>query len=245
MNKLFFTSFLALSLWGCSKPSQESVSVEIKQEKPQQNEKKLEESPDFSQVKEDEIWKDPQTGLIWLKCSVGKELKNGVCSQSSLSGINEQIKLITGSLTSNQAETEFQYSQTEKVITYLNSQHYKGSNKWRLPTIFELSKLRNCANGWNEVVGAVNIRNEKDIISLPTSCIADRIYNVFIKNISPMEPGQSSGIGYWSSTVAIGEEFNNLDVWVVHPTFGDITTVKKDDENGFGQYQNIILVHDN
>ena len=194
-----------------------------------------------------EEWKDPKTGLIWLKCPIGEELKNGFCDTAKLTGIHEKIRGVTGSLTEHTAEREFSYKQAQKVLVYLNSINFNGSSMWRLPTISELAELRQCPNGWDEQQEMIEIPKGNRTISVPFKCKytenENGVFNVF-NTISPRL--ETSGMGIWTSTSAGKDEYKTYKVWSSSVTTGHLGIVDAGEEEDFwqGVYINIYLVRD-
>lgn len=73
-------------------------------------------------------WKDPETGLVWMRCSVGQKWENEDCSSKA------------SKLTLKEA-LDYPSSFNEKI-------RLDGKNDWRLPTAVELGSIRKCSNGW-------------------------------------------------------------------------------------------------
>lgn len=94
-------------------------------------------------------WKDQKTGLIWLRCGVGQKLVGSLCVKSDINK-DPLIKAIKNNIDGDLYSTDdnsylFTYKQAQQILLYLNNQKFKGSNKWRLPTILELVALRQCS----------------------------------------------------------------------------------------------------
>lgn len=177
-------------------------------------------------------WKDKKTGLIWLKCKVNEKLVNSTCVNRKVSKelIYDQAQKTVGSLDGD----DFTYAEAQKTIAYLNSKNFKGSSKWRLPTISELASLRQCSNGWDKQQEKIQIPKGNQTISIPLKCAEDKVFNVFSK-IFPMIPGYSSSM-IWTSTSAGKDAFNNSLFWNIHATNGQIISTNTD------SYSAIFLV---
>lgn len=78
------------------------------------------------------IWRDPKTGLMWDRCSVGQSWNGTTCT-------GEAIKL-------NWQDAK------DYVAKFTNEQAKGGYTDWRLPTIEELSSIRHCSKGWKQNV---------------------------------------------------------------------------------------------
>jgi hypothetical protein len=73
-------------------------------------------------------WRDPKTGLIWMRCLVGQKWTGKTCSGDA---------------------KNVSPSDSFKMIGLFNqSGGFAGKNNWRLPTVEELSALRQC-NTWS------------------------------------------------------------------------------------------------
>lgn len=82
------------------------------------------------------IWRDPKTGLMWDRCSVGQSWNGTTCT-------GEAIKL------------EWQDAK-DYVKKFTNEQAKGGYTDWRLPTIEELSSIRYCRMGWEQETKTVS-----------------------------------------------------------------------------------------
>lgn len=74
------------------------------------------------------IYHDPQTGLYWDRCSVGQTWNGTTCTGQAI-------------------ELNWQDAR-DYVATFTNQQAKGGYSDWRLPTIEELSGIRQCSAGW-------------------------------------------------------------------------------------------------
>ncbi len=75
------------------------------------------------------MWKDPQTGLIWMRCSIGQEWNGSTCIGTPI---------------------EFNWKDANAYFELFNEQvAFGGKRDWRLPSIDELSTLRKCSKGWD------------------------------------------------------------------------------------------------
>lgn len=73
-------------------------------------------------------WQDPETNLIWMRCSVGQEWTGSGCSGEALA---------------------LDWQQAKDYAPKFNKQTaFAGKRTWRLPTIAELSTIRKCSKGW-------------------------------------------------------------------------------------------------
>lgn len=90
-------------------------------------------STNLSQLSDEELlasgqWRDPETGLIWMRCTIGQKWENNTCNGEPL--------LLNG----NQALRYFDLFNQEGG--------FAGEVSWRLPTLKETISLRKCKNGW-------------------------------------------------------------------------------------------------
>ncbi len=72
-------------------------------------------------------WKDPKTGLIWMRCSYGQNWNGKTCV-----GNAKRIDAYD----------------VNRYIKSLNKQSVGNKSNWRIPSIDELVSLRKCTNGW-------------------------------------------------------------------------------------------------
>lgn len=100
-------------------PGGEIIAAEIHQNKPLISKEVLEEKG---------LWQDPNTGLIWTKCSVGKQWIASQCTGNEvILGYNDSY---------------------EYIKKFINEKHFAGYNNWRIPTVEEYASLRKCQDGY-------------------------------------------------------------------------------------------------
>lgn len=74
-------------------------------------------------------WQDPETGLIWMRCSLGQQWNGVGCKGEPLALSWHDTK--------------------DYIASYVNARLPAGTNSnWRLPTIKELVSIRKCTEGW-------------------------------------------------------------------------------------------------
>lgn len=74
-------------------------------------------------------WQDPETGLIWMRCSLGQQWDGVSCKGEALALSWHDAK--------------------DYIASYVNDRLPAGANsQWRLPTVKELSSIRKCTKGW-------------------------------------------------------------------------------------------------
>ncbi len=139
-------------------------------------------------------WKDPKTGLIWQRCSIGQKWNGRNCTGKAVK------------MTGYDAIKYFKYYNRQSPLA--------GKTNWRLPTISELSTLRNCSKGWSrrggEMVGNLVV-NRGDISietvpdgyggskNIPSMCDLDSrtpTFNSHVFNSLLYRSGEA----YWSSS---------------------------------------------
>lgn len=209
IRNLSFIILVFISFSGCSKPkeiAQDDLNT-AQQETNQSTKLSTSETrSDLISKTVDTEWKDPKTGLTWLKCSIGQELVNGVCIKENITE-NSTLKKIQDNIQGNLYTTDdssylLTYSQAEQAISYLNSQSYKGKNNWRLPTIFEISALRTCVNSSDYLDDMVQIYDGSKLISVPYKCENDK--DNVLNSIIPVDTSVSGwyNLNIWTSTSA-------------------------------------------
>ena len=247
-KKIAFITLLCITFLGCSKP-EETTQAEINKLQPDANEpteisKSIVESAPISKTVDTE-WKDPKTGLTWLKCSIGQDLVNGVCIKENITE-NSILKKIQNNIqgdldTGNDRSYLFTYSQAEQAISYLNSQNYKGKNNWRLPTIFEISTLRTCINSSDYLDDMVKVYDGNKLIDLSYKCEneSDNVLNSIIPVDTHIAGWYNQNI--WTSTLAVEESSSGTAVprmWAISLTKGII-----ENKNANGP-ESFVLVRD-
>ena len=77
-------------------------------------------------------WRDPETGLIWMRCSIGQSWTGSTCKGDPL-----------------------EFNKWEDAQDYLDQMNKNGGfeskNNWRVPKIKELITIRNCSTGWRKI----------------------------------------------------------------------------------------------
>ncbi len=136
-------------------------------------------------------WKDPKTGLIWMRCSIGQKWNGRTC-------IGEAIKL------SWHDAMEYPSLFNEQVA-------FGGHRNWRLPKISELYSIFYCSNGWmrknSKVIGNL-VKRRGAVIrqtipngyggskSVPSSCEEGSNIPTINQKIFPNTVGSL----YWTSS---------------------------------------------
>lgn len=161
------------------------------------------------------IWRDPKTGLMWDRCSVGQSWNGTTCTGTAIQFNWQDAK--------------------DYVAKFTNEQAKGGYTDWRLPTIEELSSIRYCSKGWERDIKTkkvseltaqgriekeVVVSNEVTTIIIPTSkgkttkvpyrCADNSKEPALDTNIFPNIP-RFEGYGnsvYWSSSFDNNGDFS-------------------------------------
>ena len=161
---------------------------------------------------QDGVWRDSATGLSWMRCSIGQNWTGKTC-------IGEPVKLT--------------WQDALDFVAALNQDGgFVSRTDWRVPTIKELSAIRECSNGWEletvgyktTIVGEVEIKGNVQTVTLPNNQSApDGCAN---KSRMPainasIFPNTKSGF-YWSSSSA--DHINDLNdfAWFIYFGSGHI-----------------------
>lgn len=155
-------------------------------------------------------WKDPKTGLIWMRCSIGQKWNGSTCTGKAL-------------------RLSFKDA-GEYAHKFINEkQRFGGHSNWRVPNEWELTTIRYCSKGWHQkhrdkVVSELTESGRKThtvreylgpftdkvysatgIVTVPSSCnkgsqptINTRIFPATIANY------------YWSSTPHLNDYRNDF-----------------------------------
>lgn len=135
-------------------------------------------------------WQDSETGLIWMRCSIGQEWKNNSCAGTAL---------------------KKSFQSTQKLIQdFNNNKSFAEKPNWRLPTIIELHKLRKCDKGWRKKPmpdNAWDMSDEDEMVkvkldknntlTLPSQCLDEKL--TLNTEIFPNTPDIIM-TPYWSSS---------------------------------------------
>ncbi len=146
-------------------------------------------NPANSALMQSGIWKDPSTGLTWLRCSIGQAWDGNTCVGTP------QI---------------YTWSTAQAAVQALNQAGgMAGKTDWRVPTIAELSSLRQCTTGQqgtneipnndNTTVRQVNGPNNNvkpNVQRINEWCKAGYRQPDIAENVFPNTPAAT----YWSSS---------------------------------------------
>ena len=148
-------------------------------------------------------WRDPATGLIWMRCSIGQKWDGKTCTGEAL---------------------ELKWDDAAKYVQQFTNagSGFAGSSNWRLPKIEELVTLRRCSKGWEQKTesqltpeGRRDVAIGTEYITLPNgqdvlgSCAADSSRPALDTRIFPNTPVWF----YWSASPS--PHSNNL-AWFVY-----------------------------
>lgn len=164
-------------------------------------------------------WKDPETGLIWMRCSIGQKWNGDTCT-------GKAIKL--------------NWNDAREYPQLFNQQvAFGGKRNWRLPTIAELATIRYCSNGWarknSKIIGNLTQSSgpvRTDTIpngrggtkTVPDYCETGSSRPTINKRIFPATVDSF----YWSSSPYAS---NNNYAWGVYFNLGDDNLNNKNDSD--------------
>lgn len=105
-----------------------------KKDSPEEHEPNATTTSNSQEISDDELlasgqWRDPETGVIWMRCAIGQKWENSTC-------IGDPILL-----DARQA--------TQYFDLFNNEGGFAGHTNWRLPSIGEASVIRKCPEGWD------------------------------------------------------------------------------------------------
>lgn len=140
-------------------------------------------------------WRDPATGLIWMRCSIGQSWTGSTCKGDPL-----------------------EFKNWEDAQDYLDQMNknggFEGKNNWRVPKIKELITIRKCSTGWRKI-GQIQLPeqerrqygqdHELEMKKLPYGqkvpkrCTDDSTSPTLDTHIFPNTPSNSK---YWSSSLS-------------------------------------------
>lgn len=129
-------------------------------------------------------WRDPATGLIWMRCSIGQTWTGGTCSGTPIT---------------------LNWQDANDYFELFNQDGFAGHKNWRLPKIEELAKIRICSKGWGHDIKFVG-GSYKDLgiqkaqlpkaLSVPHHCAQGSSAPTVNVDIFP----NTSSLSYWSAT---------------------------------------------
>ena len=151
-------------------------------------------------------WRDPQTGLIWMRCSIGQTWTSSTCM-----GIPKQF---TG------------YESLRFAQALQNGSGFAGYKNWRLPTPLELASIRICSTGWereishsianvdgtvSQVQGNAVIGYASNNQAVPKKCAANSKKPTLNTSIFPNTWSNSpKSYNWWTN-----EAYGNYDIYSV------------------------------
>jgi hypothetical protein len=165
-------------------------------------------------------WRDPATGLIWMRCSIGQKWTGSTCSGTPIT---------------------LNWQDANDYFQIFNQNGFAGNTNWRLPKIEELVTLRRCSNGWaHEVVTEsrltaegrrdfkvdqgiqkITLSNDTDV---PQFCANNSSRPTLNTTVFPNTPD----LWYWSASPNAG---NNYGAWGVFFNDGGTGSSNKDGNN--------------
>jgi len=102
-------------------------------------------------------WRDPATGLIWMRCSIGQKWENKTCK-----GDPVLVDYYAGK--DNPALIEKQFNQSG----------FAGYKDWSVPTISQLATIRVCSKGWGYKYSSEGVKtSELEKILLPDGSVVN------------------------------------------------------------------------
>ena len=190
-------------------------------------------TPWLAQAQSDEAllssgqWRDPQTKLIWMRCSIGQRWTGEACAENAL---------------------HLYWPEAMEYPSLYNDKGFGGKNNWRLPTIAELSTLLHCSDGYGheiKVIGdlqkdlGIKMRQipaspKSGMMNVPAYCAKNSVKPTIDTNVFANTPNDF----YWSSSPVAGR---SEITWIVNFYLGLVADV--DARNG-GDRGLVRLVRD-
>ena len=157
----------------------------------------------------DGTWRDPQTGLLWMRCFAGQVWSGSTCSGALMT---------------------MTWSNAMKYPEAFNAKGFAGKNDWRLPTIEELVTIRRCSEGWRKAAKATHPGQPAALLKVtlpngrqvPEVC-ADGSQKPALD--TAVFPGMEKNTVSWSSS-SHGKADQNA--WLVLHDYGGATTFLKE-----------------
>jgi len=132
-------------------------------------------------------WRDPATGLIWMRCSIGQKWTGSTCAGKPL---------------------ELNWQDANDYFKLFNQDGFAGKKNWRLPQTHELVTIRRCSNGWRQKIESqLTLEGRRDVAvgpvyiklngqEVPIVCASDSSRPTLDLTIFPNTPQ----LLYWSES---------------------------------------------
>lgn len=160
-------------------------------------------------------WKDPKTGLIWMRCTIGQKFIKNSCEGNGILFTSEDAK--------------------DYINKYVNPKYKLTKSKaWRIPEVEEFAAIRACTNGWlqdikqtSELTERGRIYKDKKVTrwthingkKLPSLCSDSSKRPAINGNIFPNLPKPSTKENdswqqyYWTATPANKTMLWNINLY--------------------------------
>ena len=147
-------------------------------------------STDNDELIQKGMWRDPKTGLTWMRCHLGETW--------------------TGEPGCTGKPTTQNWNTVQKQIEELNQTGFAGYKDWRLPHVEELTSLLYCSTGYRDSITIPTKSGSQQ--SIPNACnglggwkLADWPEQPTIKNLTVFF--RTEKFWYWTSTPQAGNKF--------------------------------------
>lgn len=134
-------------------------------------------------------WREPDTGLIWMRCSIGQKWTGFTCTGTPV---------------------ELNWKDANNYFKMFNQNDFAREENWRLPEIHEFAALRRCSEGWSQKRRNRSIQHEQDDVPsstemtilpdgryYPLRCASESVAPTLDEAIFPNSPDTGA---YWSSS---------------------------------------------
>ena len=159
------------------------------------------------------VWRDPATGLTWMRCPIGEKWTGKTCARIKLMFFNWEEAL-------------------DFAAAFNRDGGFAGHTDWRVPTIEELVTIRKCnRGGWRHkeigykatVEGKVPVMGDMITVQLPGGGFVPKIckdYDYDVPTLNTAIFPNTERSNYWSSSLSVG---NDGYAWTVDFLTGDTT----------------------
>lgn len=163
-------------------------------------------------------WRDPATGLIWMRCSIGQTWTGSTCT-------GEPLKL--------------NWQDANDYFELFNQDGFAGRKNWRLPKIQELVTIRRCSKGWHHYIKVIgNLSKDLGVFkvvlpngrSVPGKCADESNSPTLDAAVFPNTPSRDAA-WYWSATLDASD--GNF-AWGVR--FDEFSSVSRSNGNRYSHH---------
>lgn len=147
-----------------------------------------------NQVISEALWQQPDTALLWTRCSLGMQWQNNTCVGQAVA---------------------YTWQDAQKQVAMLNQQNYLGYQDWRLAHIAELQPLVHCSSGFDYQTSIPDLSEHEKTVKV--GCQGQSYQR---PTIDHTRFPQAQSAWYWSATPYKTPSGLNNKVWGAYLSSG-------------------------